>query len=107
MIKPSLVVFEVGEEMYQLPRACVARILRFWEYCEEPLVGSDGTILYKGQRVRVIDVRKHAGVEQAGPSFNTRIILLNRINGLVGLLVDRVITDEEMRVGTGISRVVG
>ncbi|MBU4532275.1 MAG: chemotaxis protein CheW [Eubacteriales bacterium] len=103
----SLVIFEVGGEMYQLPQACVSKILRFWEYCEEPVPGSDGMIVYKGQRVKAIDVRRHAGVEQVRPTFDTRIILLNRMNGLVGLLVDRVISDEEMRVGTGISRVVG
>ncbi len=90
----NAVVFEVGDEKYQLPQSSVFRILRFWEYCGEQAGAAgeaDGMIVYRGHRVKVVDVRRHAGVERAAHSFDTRIILLKRNTGLIGLLVDRVI----------------
>lgn len=95
ILMPDAVVFEVGEEKYQLPQSSVLRILRFWEYCRDWSAvseGVDGMIKYRGQPVKVVDVRRHAGVEQTVPNYDTRIILLDRKTGLIGLLVDRVIT---------------
>lgn len=101
----NAVVFEVGDEKYQLPQSSVFRILRFWEYCGEQTGTAgevDGMIIYRGHRVKVVDVRRHAGIERAARSFDTRIILLKRNTGLIGLLVDRVINGKRQEPSWGV-----
>lgn len=90
-------MFEVGREKYQLPRSDVYKVLRFWENGRDGAAvggGADGRIIYRGRPVKVVDVRRHAGVEQTARGPDTRIILLQRKTGLIGLLVDRVIAGE-------------
>ena len=86
------VSFALGEETYALNAARVHEVLRYSEITRVPGSASFilGIINLRGNVVTVIDARSVFGLPPAGHSQQSRIIVVEIEDFVLGILVDRV-----------------
>lgn len=86
------VTYRLGEETYGINVMQVQEVLRYTEIA--PVPGAPvyvlGIINLRGNVVTVIDTRARFGLEPAETSDNTRIVIIESDEQVVGILVDSV-----------------
>lgn len=88
----QLVTFNLGHELFALDILTVQEIIRVSPITPVPHCPSfvDGVITLRGKIVPVIDLRTRFGLERAPSATDTRIIVINVHQVLLGLVVDAV-----------------
>lgn len=93
-----VVIFKLADEYYALDIQAVQEIVRMQTITAIP--GADywveGITNLRGRVVPVVDLRKRCGVPSGEYTPETRIVVVNSVNGMVGLIVDAV--SEVMRI---------
>ncbi len=93
-----VVIFRLGDEHYALDIQSVQEIVRMQAITAIP--GADdwveGITNLRGRVVPVIDLRRRCGVPVREHTGETRIVVVNSEQGMVGLIVDAV--SEVMRI---------
>jgi purine-binding chemotaxis protein CheW len=93
-----VVIFKLADEYYALDIQAVQEIVRMQTITAIP--GADywveGITNLRGRVVPVVDLRKRCGVPSGEYTPETRIVVVNSANGMVGLIVDAV--SEVMRI---------
>ena len=86
------VEFGVGKERYAIPIHDIHEIIRVQEITQFPhtSIYVKGVINLRGKIVPVISLRKRFGFLDEEPTKRTRIIVINRLEEKVGILVDHV-----------------
>lgn len=90
MSQEQYVVFKLGEEEYGLNIMNVTEIITFEETVKLPTVPRfvEGVINYRGTIISIICLKKRFNIPSDGVDHNTRIIILNISDKLVGFIVD-------------------
>jgi purine-binding chemotaxis protein CheW len=88
----QLVVFKLGDEEFGVDISQVREIIKLVEITKMPNspVFVEGVINLRGSIATVIDLRKRLGIESNGNSEDTRIIIVELGNDIVGMIVDSV-----------------
>jgi purine-binding chemotaxis protein CheW len=93
-----VVIFRLGGEYYAIEIQAIQEIVRMQSITGIP--GADswvhGITNLRGRVVPVVDLRGRCGLEPAEHTAETRIVVVNSLNGTVGLTVDAV--TEVMRI---------
>jgi purine-binding chemotaxis protein CheW len=86
----QIVGFRVGRETYGVPIALLHEIVRVPEITSVPDAPDylEGIINLRGKIVSVIDLRKRFGQQSAEPNRRNRILVVEHLGRLVGLIVD-------------------
>ncbi|AIQ43779.1 chemotaxis protein CheW [Paenibacillus sp. FSL R7-0297] len=86
------VEFGMGQEQYAIPIQDIHEIIRVQEITRLPHTPAfvEGVINLRGKIVPVISLRKRFGFEDIPLTKRTRIIVINRQDEKVGVLVDHV-----------------
>lgn len=94
----QLVTFNLVGEEFGLPILDVREIIRMVEVTPVPHSPSfvEGVINLRGQILPVIDLRKRFGLESSTADEDTRIVVVEINNNLIGLIVDGV--NEVLRI---------
>lgn len=89
----ELLAFELGEDRYALPLACVREIVRLPSVTEVPRGPDDvlGVISVRGAVTTVIDLRKRLRLALLPLTNRTRVLLVQHAEETLGLLVDGVL----------------
>jgi purine-binding chemotaxis protein CheW len=89
----ELLAFELGEDHYALPLACVREIVRLPSVTEVPRGPEDvlGVISVRGAVTTVIDLRKRLRLPLLPFTSRTRVLLVQLADETLGLLVDGVL----------------
>lgn len=86
------VTFRLGNETYGINVMQVREVLRYTEI--SPVPGAPGYVIgiinLRGNVVTVIDTRERFGLDNAEVSDDTRIVILESENQVVGIMVDSV-----------------
>lgn len=86
------IVFQLAGEHYGVDIFRVNEIIRIREIT--PIPGTDahirGLVNLRGKTIPVIDLKARFGLPDSGYTINTRIIVLDSDDGIVGILVDAV-----------------
>ncbi len=88
----QVVVFQVADEHYAVDISGIREILRLPEITKVPHSPEfvDGVINPRGTVIPVIDLHKRFGIEQRDSTNDTRVMVLNVSDSLVGAIVDSV-----------------
>ena len=88
----QLVVFGIGKEHFGVGIETVREIVRVPEITEVPdsPVFLDGVINLRGKVVPVIDLRKRLRINGAERTRDTRVLITENADSIVGLVVDSV-----------------
>jgi len=88
----EFLAFELGSENYALPLASVREILKPPPVTGVPRAPRDvlGIISVRGRITTVIDLRRRLNLEERPLSKASRILLVDREDEIIGVLVDRV-----------------
>ena len=88
----QVVVFQVADEHYAVDISGVREILRLPEITRVPHSPAfvEGVINPRGSVIPVIDLHKRFGIEQRDSTNDTRVMVLNVSDSLVGAIVDSV-----------------
>jgi purine-binding chemotaxis protein CheW len=88
----QVVVFQVADEHYAVDISGVREILRLPEITRVPHSPAfvEGVINPRGTVIPVIDLHKRFGIEQRDSTNDTRVMVLNVSDSLVGAIVDSV-----------------
>ena len=88
----QVVVFQVADEHYAVDIGGVREILRLPEITRVPHSPTfvEGVINPRGTVIPVIDLHKRFGIEQRDSTNDTRVMVLNVGDALVGAIVDSV-----------------
>jgi purine-binding chemotaxis protein CheW len=88
----QVVVFQVADEHYAVDISGVREILRLPEITRVPHSPAfvEVVINPRGTVIPVIDLHKRFGIEQRDSTNDTRVMVLNVSDSLVGAIVDRV-----------------
>ena len=91
--------FVVGDEAYALPLSSVREIMRLPPVTEVPRGPHDvlGIISLRGQVTTLIDLRRRLSMPEPGITARTRVLLVERRDETLGLLVDRVLQVYRLR----------
>lgn len=91
-IANQYIEFGIGNEQYAIPIQDIHEIIRLQEITRLPHTSSfvEGVINLRGRIVPVISLRKRFDFEEADLTKRTRIIVINRQDEKVGILVDHV-----------------
>ncbi|MDD6319105.1 MAG: chemotaxis protein CheW [Succinatimonas hippei] len=86
------VTFKLGQEIYGVNVMQVREVLRYTDIAPVPGAPSYvlGIINLRGNVVTVIDTRQRFGLPSADVTDNTRIMIIESDNHVVGILVDSV-----------------
>jgi purine-binding chemotaxis protein CheW len=86
----QIVGFRVGRETYGVPIVLLHEIVRVPEITSVPDAPDylEGIINLRGKIVSVIDLRKRFGQQSAEPQRRNRILVVEHLGRLVGLIVD-------------------
>jgi purine-binding chemotaxis protein CheW len=86
----QIVGFRVGRETYGVPIALLHEIVRVPEITAVPDAPDylEGIINLRGKIVSVIDLRKRFGQRSTEPTRRNRILVVEHLGRLVGLIVD-------------------
>jgi purine-binding chemotaxis protein CheW len=84
--------FRVGTETYALPLGSVREILRLLPITEVPRASREvlGIISVRGRVTTVVDLRRKLGAPEAAPSRQSRVLLVDVGDEVLGALVDDV-----------------
>ena len=98
----QLVTFVVGDEEFAIPILTVQEINRMMEITRVPESPDcvDGVINLRGRIIPVVDIRKRFGLGAAEHGNDSRIIVVEVNDGVIGFTVDRV--NEVLRVSADI-----
>jgi purine-binding chemotaxis protein CheW len=87
-----VVIFQLASEYYALDIQAVQEIVRMQSITAIP--GGDhwveGITNLRGRVVPVIDLRRRCGLEESEHGPETRIVVVNSAEGMIGLIVDAV-----------------
>lgn len=99
----QLVSFNIGEEEFGVDILKVQEIIRLVEITRVPNAPSfvEGVINLRGKVIPVIDLRKRIGMESIPPSSESRIVVVELENKIIGFLVDCV--NEVLRISQSIT----
>lgn len=88
----QVVVFQVADEHYAVDISGVREILRLPEITKVPHSPEfvEGVINPRGTVIPVIDLHKRFGIEPRDSTNDTRVMVLNVSDSLVGAIVDSV-----------------
>lgn len=88
----QLVTFSIGDEEFGVDILKVQEIIRTMEITKVPKAPDfvEGVINLRGKVIPIIDLRKRFGMETRGHDKNTRIIVIEINNMIVGFVVDSV-----------------
>jgi purine-binding chemotaxis protein CheW len=88
----EFLAFDLGSETYALPLSSIREILKPPAVTGVPRAQDDviGIISVRGRITTVIDLRRRLNLEEAPHSKGTRILLVDRVDEIIGVLVDRV-----------------
>lgn len=99
----QLVIFELGEQKYALPILETQEIMRMVAITKVPNTSYfvEGVINLRGNVIPVINLGSRLGLDKKAHDQDTRIIVVDRDDQKVGMIVDRVqevgrYTEEEM-----------
>lgn len=92
IVELQLVVFKIGNEEYGVDIAEVQEINRMIEITKIPRAPEfvEGVINLRGKVIPVIDLRKRFGMDKKEYDKNSRIIVVEIDEKLVGMIVDAV-----------------
>jgi len=98
----QLVTFVVGSEEFAIPILSVQEINRMMAITRVPQSPEfiEGVINLRGRIIPVMDLRKRFGTEQLESSSESRIIVVEVSNRVIGFTVDRV--NEVLRLNANI-----
>jgi len=98
----QLVTFRIGHEIFGIDILSIKEINRMMEITRLPRAPAfiKGVINLRGKILPVIDMRKRFHLEPRDPDRHTRIIIIERGEKLVGIIVDEVL--EVLRIPAGI-----
>ncbi|MCF8396127.1 MAG: chemotaxis protein CheW, partial [Melioribacteraceae bacterium] len=99
----QLVSFKLGEEEFGVDILKVQEINRIMQITKVPNAPShvEGVINLRGKIIPVIDLRVKLRIERKDYNNNTRIVVLENDNNIVGFIVDEV--KEVLRIPKGIT----
>ena len=88
----QVIVFNLGEERYGVDISQVREIIRPSQITRIPNAPDyvDGVINLRGQITTIINLRKRFGMEPKPIDNNTRIIVVEFENAVIGMMVDTV-----------------
>jgi purine-binding chemotaxis protein CheW len=88
----EFLAFELGGESYALPLSAIREILKPPAVTGVPRAPRDvvGIISVRGRITTVIDLRRRLNLEEAPHTKATRILLVDREDEIIGVVVDRV-----------------
>ncbi len=88
----QLVTFSIGDEEFGVDILKVQEIIRTMEITKVPKAPDfvEGVINLRGKVIPIIDLRKRFGMETRGHDKDTRIIVIEINNMIVGFVVDSV-----------------
>ncbi|EGJ51042.1 chemotaxis protein CheW [Desulfocurvibacter africanus] len=88
----QLVTFSIGDEEFGVDILKVQEIIRTMEITRVPRAPAfvEGVINLRGKVIPIIDLRKRFGLQARGHDKNTRIIVIEISNMIVGFVVDSV-----------------
>lgn len=88
----QLVTFSIGEEEFGVNILKVQEIIRTMEITKVPRAPEfvEGVINLRGKVIPIIDLRRRFGLAPKGHDKNTRIIVIEINNVIVGFVVDAV-----------------
>ena len=88
----QLVTFRIGEEEFGVDILAVQEIIRLMQITPVPRAPVDiaGVINLRGKVIPIIDLRRRFGLAPRGHDKNTRIIVIEINNIIVGFVVDAV-----------------
>ena len=88
----QLVTFSIGDEEFGVDILKVQEIIRTMEITKVPRAPMfvEGVINLRGKVIPIIDLRKRFGLETKSHDKNTRIIVIEITNMIVGFVVDSV-----------------
>ncbi len=88
----ELVSFIIGGEIYALEIKSIREIIKVNEYTRVPNTPSfiKGVINLRGKVIPIIDMRKKLNLHDIDYDKNTRIIILEYMSVIVGIIVDGV-----------------
>jgi purine-binding chemotaxis protein CheW len=88
----QLVTFSIGDEEFGVDILKVQEIIRTMEITKVPRAPMfvEGVINLRGKVIPIIDLRKRFGLETKSHDKNTRIIVIEINNMIVGFVVDSV-----------------
>jgi purine-binding chemotaxis protein CheW len=88
----QLVTFSIGEEEFGVDILKVQEIIRMMEITKVPRAPDfvEGVINLRGKVIPIIDLRKRFGLVSKGHDKDTRIIVIEISNMIVGFVVDSV-----------------
>ena len=88
----QLVTFFLGEEIYGIDILAVHEIIRMQQITEIPRTASyvEGVINLRGKVIPVIDLRKRFNLPAGEETKDTRIIVVEIENKVIGMIVDGV-----------------
>ena len=86
----QLVTFSIGDEEFGVDILKVQEIIRTMEITKVPRAPAfvEGVINLRGKVIPIIDLRKRFGLQTRGHDKNTRIIVIEINNMIVGFVVD-------------------
>jgi purine-binding chemotaxis protein CheW len=95
----ELLGFELGPDHYALPLSCVREIVRVPAVTEVPRGPEDvlGVISVRGAVTTLVDLRRRLRLPQQEFSGKTRVLLVDRGDEVMGLLVDGVLQVYRLR----------
>lgn len=88
----QLVVFNIGNESYGVEIDSVESIIKMQDITKLPHAPEfvEGVTNLRGSVVPIVDLRKRFGLECEAPTRDTRIMIINLNDTLVGMVVDSV-----------------
>lgn len=88
-----VVIFRLAEELYAIDIQSVQEIVRMQAITPIPGVDAwvEGITNLRGRVVPVIDLRKRCGIVATAAGAETRIVVVNAEQGMLGLIVDAVL----------------
>ena len=98
----QLITFKIGQETFGVDILSIKEVNRMMEITRLPRAPGfiKGVINLRGKILPIIDTRKRFHLEPKDPDRHTRIIIIERDDKLVGIIVDEVL--EVLRISAGI-----
>ncbi len=89
----QLVIFKVGDEEFGVEISRIKEIVRLVPVTPVPKAPSfiEGVVSLRGQILAVVDLAKRLNLSTSGRSDNTRIIVLEIQENIIGMIVDQVV----------------
>ncbi|MGK0467878.1 chemotaxis protein CheW [Clostridium sp.] len=88
----ELVVFNLGLEEYAIDISYAQEIIRIPKFTQLPNTPSfiEGVINLRGKIIPVLDLKKRFGIDQSNRGIDSRLLIIELDNMIVGIIVDDV-----------------